>query len=231
MEFHPLNVKMRLGNSQLLASELLHLDAVLSSAVLQDATRRTNGIEDESKVYYIPLPVVKLWSAPDGLPLWATSDFFPLGEEHRSTVILHKRQHPSFVQRTGPYMNTRVPKQTAITDTGWWQARCFGNKDEIERLLNTYIHSVGKHRNDGFGLVHEWDIEVAEFAPLDTVICDGVLIRPVPEFALEHFDFIPSGAPYQVNWTQPYWKPRNRNYGWRAGTIVEFTEIDYFDAV
>ena len=230
MELEPLNVKMRLGNSELIIYNPLHLDAVLSSAVLQDATQNTIGITDESKVYYIPLPAMKLWSSPDGLPLWATSDFFPVGGEHRSTVILHKRQHPSFVKRTGPYMPTRIPKPTAITDTGWWQARCFGNRDEIERLLTTYVQSVGKHRNDGYGLVHEWKIETVEFAPLDTIFCDGKLIRPFPEMALEHFDFTPMDGSLLIGWTQPYWKPRNFNFGWAVGTQVQW-EIDYFDAV
>lgn len=225
-----LEITARLGSSELVIYDPLHLDAMLSWAVLHEATEGL-GIVDEGKVYYIPLPVMRLWTSACGLPLWASSDFFPVGTEHRSTTVMHKRHRWPFKTRTGKYMDTRIPKPTAVTSSGCWMARCYGNRDEIERLLKTYIHSMGKHRHDGFGHVKEWAVETVDFASLDALICDGQLIRPFPELALEHFDFEPEGSSSLVGWTQPYWKPRNFNYGWHTGAVVAEKDIDYYDAV
>lgn len=218
MEFAALDVSMNLGNSELVVYDLLHLDSLLSSAVLIEATRG-RGITDENKVYYIPLPVECLWTSDCGLPLWATSSFLPMGSEHRSTLIMHKRHKYPARSRTGRWMDTRIPKPTAITSSGWWRARCYGDCNEVARLLNR-VHAVGKHRHDGCGRVKEWRVEFADFEPLDTIVHGGKLIRPVPELAIEHLSIEPGGNSALMGWTQPYWKPRNFNYAWAAGTMI-----------
>ena len=220
----PLVVTAITGNSPLVVYDLLHLDGLLSYAVMMEATSGT-GPGDDEQIYYCPLPVMRLWSSKNGLPLWAASDLFPTTDSVESTVIYHQR----FLEptRTGRFMDKRIPKPVVVSPQ--WKARCFGNAQEVKRLLNL-LGSIGKHRHDGMGRVKEWRIEQGEFSPGDTLIADEKLMRPLPEMALHHFvDLLPRGNSSLVAWTPPYWKRQLFNFGWRTGTRVHNAEIDYFN--
>lgn len=220
----PLIITAETRNSEIVTYDFPNLAGILSYAVMTEATGEL-VFEDET-IYHVPLPVMRLWSSPDGLPLWAASTFFPFEGSIESSVVFHQRFLDS--TRTGRFMDKRIPKPVTLA---WeWKARCFGNKAEIERLLST-IDGIGKHRHDGMGRVYRWTVESDVFMPLDTIVCDDALVAPFPLMMLEHVDFTLTGSPSLVGWTPPLWKRRLFNYGWRVGTQVRQREIDYFGAV
>lgn len=58
-----------------------------------------------------------------------------------------------------------------------------GDKDEIERLLDVYIHYIGKKTSQGFGAVNFW--RVTELHEDFSLMCDGKALRFLP---VQHFD-------------------------------------------
>jgi hypothetical protein len=84
------------------------------------------------------------------------------------------------------------------------------------------IRSVGKHRRRGFGDIHHWEIEPAEFESRCTCVLDGMLMREIPVRAASAIAIDPALMPpaVHIGWTPPYWLPANRADGWRAGTAA-----------
>jgi hypothetical protein len=53
-----------------------------------------------------------------------------------------------------------------------------GDKEELKRLLNNNIHSIGKKRSQGYGRISKWDIE--EIDKDNSIVNDGILMRHMP---------------------------------------------------
>jgi len=183
--------------------EPLHLDAMLSYAVVYDATRgeMLSGLSS-GDAYYLPLPMQALWHSPSGLPLWASTDFAPQGEVVSDVTYAHKRAlEPKMTSRnltTGKGQFKEIRKPLPTIDANGFSADCVGNAEEIARLLNTTT-GVGKKRAYGFGNVAEWIIEdIPEFNLYDEA---EVPRRPLPAKYVGAW----RGDIMWGGWTPPYW--------------------------
>lgn len=227
MATEPLRISLVLRRGSRLAGyDPMNLDNLLASCVVNEATG-WRGLPNSEEPYILPIPVKRLWEAPNGCPLWATTVFRPLGQAVGDVAYWHKRhgemghftgtKRGTFAIRStsGRWMDRRVPLPTQIADC--WVAECEGNALEIGRLLEPVVH-VGKRRSIGFGEVDYWLIEPIERFDL---MADGKLTRPLPGLAVHLLDgMMPEGAPSPVGWTPPEWKPSLFAPGWWSGTPI-----------
>ena len=194
--------------------DALTLDAVLSSAVVDMATRG-QGLPGTLEPYYIPLPLEKLWTCPNMLaPLWNATQFFPMGENYQQTAYWHKRGYrPEMVKssRSGKPHNANfgqgrhkeyrmpLPIQSCLN----WRAYGVGDIAEIRRLL-ARVHSVGKKRSQGHGRIKEWQLtEIDAFSYFH----EGQFIKafPVAYPNMPELEGVVSFRRYETSWTPPYW--------------------------
>lgn len=187
----------------------LALDSIIGKAVYYECMKG-EPLPTLKTPYWIPLPL-EVDRYFDHLPLWRATDFFPINaaafnvNTHRRTgdnpysipammpTIGQKkvRRQPSSV--AGQYIDFRVPETRIVADR--WQAACMGNKEEIDRLLNTYIHNLGGKSSRGAGRTLDWHVESLdrEFSFTDD---QGRYLRPVPT---------EEGGTFQA-FTLPYWR-------------------------
>lgn len=206
------HVEVELTTSKPVAyTDLPTLDGVLAAAVVRELFQNERFLHDPSACVYQPLPL-GLEREIDGLPLWRSTNFFPVGEWAEYRTHIHKRteanpyrlaavygtldaksprRSPSSV--AGQYMDYRIPVRAVMSER--FVARCVGNADEIRRLLIENVTALGRHRAAGFGSVLEWKVTVVpgEFSFHDE---DGVPLRPIP---------IQTGFGTFQGWTPPYW--------------------------
>lgn len=198
----PLRVTARLL-SPVVHYEPLHLDAMLSYAVVYQATRgEMISPLPSGDAYYLPLPLEALWHSHAGAPLWASTDFEPEGELVRDVTYAHKRAlEPKMTSRnlaigTGQFKEMRKPMPTISADT--FSADCVGNADAIAHLLRI-MTSIGKKRAYGFGDVAEWVIEdIPDFRLYDAADQPR---RPLPAEYVAGWQ----GNTVRGGWTPPYW--------------------------
>lgn len=185
----------------------LHLDAILSYAVVEEQTR--GALLGTNREYMrIPLPLAEHWRSPAGVPLWSSTTFRTSFEVVEDTRYLHRRALESRMTtrsiqtRKGRHKERRTPMPTH--QVLQLQAECLGNAEEIGRLLSS-VTAIGKKRASGFGVVSRWQIdEIDSFS----FIQDGQYARPTPFVAL---DPIPIGLPLQqAGFSPPYWHAQTR---------------------
>ncbi len=186
------------------------LDGILAWAMVTEALAGRPFPRVDAPVWQ-PLPL-KLSALIDGLPLWASTDFFPVNLAKGSTHIHRRtsdnpyampalrqtlgekrpRRYPS--ELAGPYMNFRVPERRNVAER--WEATCVGNQTEIERLLS-YVQFFGKAPKRGCGFITEWTVEPLD-EPFSLYNEAGEPLRPIPV----EWD---AGVGVQQGWTPPYW--------------------------
>ena len=194
--------------------DALALDAVLSSAVVDMATRG-RGLPDTLEPYFIPLPLEKMWTCPMTFaPLWNATQFFPLSDNAQQTAYWHKRGYrPEMVKRAlsgkphnanfgqGRHKEYRMP--LPIQSCLKWRAYCVGDVEEVSGLLAS-LHSVGKKRSQGHGRVKEWQLmEIDAFSYFH----EGRFIKAFP-VAYPNKPELEAGisfSRYETGWTPPYW--------------------------
>lgn len=236
LAFEPLTVTaVMVKNARVVNYDPIHLDSVLSRAVVDMAFGHNRGLPNSNEGYWLPVPLKAAWFSEDGRPLWYSSVFLPDAEIVEDVTYRHKRtldgwwssgrqNRPS----QGRWKDRRIPVPNAVCDR--WQARIIGNAEWIERLLGG-IKFMGKNRSIGFGQVDRWEIESADWTGHDIFIDDDALIRNTPSAASESTGVPWLQNPTLVAWTPPYWKRSLCVMGWRAGTVVDpLLQIDYFEA-
>ncbi len=227
LEGEPLCITLELvPGSRIAGYDPVNLDNLLARAVVDEATGG-HGLPATPEAYRLPVPLRCLWRSPEGLPLWAATPFFPVGDHVADVAYWHKRAQTGeftctktgrFAIRStqGRWMERRVPLPTTVCDR--WQAWCIGDAGEISRLLTSLTH-VGKKRSTGFGEVRRWRIESA---PSFDLVRDGQLTRAMPAAALS--ELLPGyqipEEPAPVGWTPPQWKPSLFAPGWWPGAMV-----------
>ncbi len=227
LQGEPLCITLELvPGSRIAGYDPLSLDNLLARAVVDEATEG-RGLLNEPGAYRLPVPLRCLWRSPEGLPLWAATPFFPVGDCVPDVAYWHKRAqtgeltgtrsgHFAIRSTQGRWMERRVPLPTKVCDT--WQAWCIGDGHEIARLLTPVVH-VGKKRSTGFGEVRRWRVESGEF----DLVREARLMRAMPAMALPELlpGLMPTEEPAPVGWTPPQWKPSLFAPGWWPGTPVE----------
>lgn len=205
LEYRPLRVEVVFANPPA-GYNVPHLDGILASTVVREATNGA-GLPSSAQPYFLPVPLRQVWTSAEGLPLWAATDFQPIGRNEIGVSHWAKRLiGPELVKmgKGGP-INLRgtegkwkeslipLPVHEAVA---WW-ANCEGNAEEIGRLLGL-AGSVGKKRSQGHGVVMRWRITKAEaFSFWEK----EKLLRPLPgEYAGQEGNAL-------VGWTPPYWLP------------------------
>ncbi len=210
--------------SRLAGYDPLHLDNLLARLVVDDATGG-RGLPASAEPYALPVPLACLWREPGtGLPLWAATQFRPVGPSTKDVSYWHKRAQSGLWTGTprgtyviapqhGRWMERRVPLPTTACDR--WEAEALGSPAEIARLL-VQAAFIGKRRTNGFGEVLRWEVEPLEEFRLAR---DGTLTRPLPAGAVGLLGGArPAGEPAPVGWTPPEWKPDLFRAGWWGGT-------------
>jgi CRISPR type IV-associated protein Csf3 len=229
----PLRVVVTLtAGSRVAGYDPVNLDNLLARAVVDEATEGL-GLPDEPCAYRLPVPLQLLWTSDDDLPLWAATQFAPVGDSATDVAYWHKRAQPGRFTKTksgrfsisatnGRYMERRVPLPTIVCDT--WRADAIGDPEEVARLLAS-ISYIGKRRTNGFGEVREWRVEPLESFQL---VRDDRLTRPLPAEAVHLLrGVVPDAAPAPIGWTPPEWKPALFRLGWYAGTPCR---VDWYEA-
>lgn len=87
--FRPLRVSAVMSKP-IIGYHALHLDSLLSAAMVGIATEG-NGVPIAQGVYDMPLPLECLWRDERGIPLWASTDFAPVGHVVKSQIYYHRR--------------------------------------------------------------------------------------------------------------------------------------------
>ena len=190
----------------------IHLDGLLSRAVVQNATQGL-GLPESPEPYWLPLPLEKAWESDDGLPLWCSTNFSPIETDTVTSAFWHKRQiRPEFLKRgpKGRPMNLRdtegATKEYRIPlplhACRVWRATFSGDAHAVTELLKGISH-VGKKKSQGYGLVERWELNArASFSFFDA---DGRPLRPIPT----EYGALPRKLPITdaalTSWTPPYW--------------------------
>lgn len=194
----------------------LHLDSLLAAGMVGLALAGAR-LADGSEPYHLPLPVVCLWRHPlTQLPLWASTDFVPVGLTMADLLTWHRQGiPPGLVSRPGGKLyvpaTTKGPERymqetLQVSSATSWVAQACGNASVIAQLLAALGPHVGKKRGWGFGKVRQWRIEpIPSWSLLDERSC---LRRPVP-MELIAWRQLPAGAevplPVLSGWTPPYY--------------------------
>lgn len=76
----------------------------------------------------------------------------------------------------GFYKNYHMPIITKSYKTITFYVR--GDMKETKRLLETYMHYLGKKGSQGFGQINKWEFE--EIENDYSIIKDGTIMRPIP---------------------------------------------------
>jgi CRISPR type IV-associated protein Csf3 len=224
----PVVVRLRLQpGGRIVSYDPVHLDNLLAWAVVQEATNG-EGVPNADDAYSIPLPLSKLWTSDEGLPLWSASVMLAADQSSEDVAYYHKRAisgqwSASSSKRfgisgtAGRHMERRLPTPTTVCDT--WIAYADGWPEEISRLLGQ-VGYVGKHRHTGLGEVREWSVEPSS-SPR-TWERDGVLVKPMPTNALQALGATirPEESEQLVGWTPPQWKPSLFAVGFPVGTRI-----------
>ncbi|MDE1904932.1 MAG: hypothetical protein KGH75_00595 [Rhodospirillales bacterium] len=192
--------------------EPIHLDGLLSYAVVTHAIGGGADLVDAPDPYDLPLPLACLWRDPvSGLPLWAATEMEPLGMAHRTRVTWTRKQVEAhhvvtasgkpYAPRSGngPGKDMQIP--LPITMCATWQADVIGDARIIHDLLSS-VGQVGKKGSQGWGHVVSWQIQ----SLMAWNLCDaqGDTRRIVPGGALASHD----GGAQWMGWTPPYWRNR-----------------------
>jgi len=227
-----LRVRVELNDgAEIIGYEPIHLDNLLCSQVVNEAWNEISIWEWQKKPADLPAPLKVLWRDARGLPYYACSVLLPIGDTVNDVTYMHKRapsgQFSKGNKKTGNlplspirgrWMERRIPfKSTLVTELGGY---CVGDPAEIARLLQNVSH-IGKKRSSGFGEVLQWHIEPAIMkSPLDCIIRDGKLIKPLPMDAAREHGIKVDGPVYQIGWTPPQWNPSGFDAGWAVGSKV-----------
>lgn len=227
LEMSPLVITCTLAAfSQVITYQHIHFDNLLASTVVQEAQHDCYWEwEDEAKP--LPVPLKVLWESNSGLPLYASSSMYPVGDVFNDVTYFHKRVPTGEWSRTnksgkvqlspvrGRYMERRIPFRTSIIHK--LQARVIGNADEIARLLEKITH-IGKKRSAGYGEVCEWEITEAKLRDVDCLVKNGKLARPIPAWCTESLKIDINAPMVMVGWSPPQWNPAGFEMGWPFGT-------------
>jgi hypothetical protein len=179
----------------------LHLDSLLAYAVTLDMADNAPPLE-KTKPRVIPIPVKIAWVSPVGLPLFTTTNLQADAPNERSTEYWHKRfpatevirycAKPNTPTTRGPFKEYRIPMQTITSRSV--TAYCIGNLGEVQRLLTTYAHFIGKKPSQGKGYVLDWQV-----TPIVTQEKTILAQRAIPS-AINGKAVGAMGG-----WTPPYW--------------------------
>jgi len=224
----PLRVVAHLTpGQQLVHCDNLHLDGLLAAAAVRLATSGA-GLPDASDAYDIPLPLDCLWRSEAGHPLWAATDFFPVGSSALDAHSLQKRPvdgryskpntragNLDIVTIKGRHMARMIAASATVADA--WEAWCIGDAATVQALLAGFITHLGKHRGRGFGEVARWEVEPCTEFVLHK---GGKTLRPLPFTPGWDKGFEVAGRLALVGWTPPHWKPSLFSPGWPAGSGV-----------
>lgn len=119
-------------------------------------------------------------------------------------LMLRPEERKSLLVASGPYKMRHVPIRVRLVERVVWFVR--GDRKEINKLLKS-VHSLGKGRNIGYGIVHRWEFDETEEDFSIVADCRGkpVLMKTVPT------------GPHLENYTgyrrsfggafPPYWHP------------------------
>lgn len=226
------------AHAPLVDYDRISLAGLLAWTVVMEETEG-RGVEIPPRYTPLPLEVAGYYGSGGQLPLWRASAFAPVngdGRSFRHTEYVHKRAPRTVTANqsrvdtsTGRWMERRIPLPLRTAPA--WEAYCYGNAAEIERLLTHYVICLGKRRNIGYGEVVGWWVQPWAEAG-DPLVQDGKLAHAIPEAHAAAAGYVIDEPPVLVGWTPPQWQPAFWALGWPVGTPVQVDPppLDYFAA-
>lgn len=123
-------------------------------------------------------------------------------EKHDDIVEFRGRGKKRLDIGAGFYKNYHMPLNTKSFKTITFYVR--GNLDEIKRLLNTYIHYLGKKGSQGFGQIKNWEFK--ETKENHSIFKGDELMRPIPATGANLDSRIENLNIRQHAIVPPYWR-------------------------
>jgi len=204
MEFEPMKITMKM-RSPVVTTDYIFLDGLISSAVFQDRVPNYFDLpEDRNDLIHIPLPLT--WHGIKH-PFYAASigfaeDIIEDVERWRKRTEIESKKKIAI--GSGKYKIYDMPIPTQYAES--WVFYANGNIEEVQRLLETHISSIGKKCSQGFGSVREIVVEASEHDW--SVIKDGVPMRPIPVDDADQFELDCDVMMYFA-FRPPYWHRLN----------------------
>ena len=231
MQFEPLVITANMVSGTHITNYMpIYLDNLIARMVVEEAIK-TPFPDQSIDGYWLPVPM-DVAGYYQQYPLWNASVFFVVDESASDIVYLHKRSLSGQLSKprnistaVGRWMERRIPIPTMICNE--LQARCIGNQEEIQRLLEN-VHFIGKHHNRGFGEVKNWTIEKGTFET--ALVSDSQLTHAIPvESCMDVCNSIITRQSELVGWTPPEWKMALFSLGWPVGTRINEQKVDYWE--
>lgn len=205
LKYEPLKVTACLS-SAFVTTDYIFSDSLISSAVWQDVQQEKafNIQENKNDVYDIPLPIKlngeieKYYSSSIGFPKMAVEG---ISHWRKVTEIESKKKI-----RIGAGEFKRYDMPMPYTSCEEIVFYCNGNKQEVERLLKSYIFSIGKKRGQGYGSIRSWKVEGSKTDY--STIHEGVPMRPIPINEAKELK-LKCDIQMFYSYRSPYWHHKN----------------------
>lgn len=181
----------------------VHTDSVLAYAATLGIEETLPPVSSQT----VPIEIQGLdvlWRSPDGWPLWACTDLYPVGEVSEAREYAHKRfashraafgSKPGVSTVAGMFKEQRRVLRTF--SAGQWRAALICHDLQLVQELLQRVRHIGGRTAAGFGRVAAWDVQPAD------VDVDWLLSRRcVPASAGLRTDGPVAPA---LGWTPPYW--------------------------
>jgi hypothetical protein len=101
----------------------------------------------------------------------------------------------------GQYKSYDMPLRVVRIDQVWFYFRT-DRQQEVGRLLNNFIHFIGKKRSQGYGEIDRYIFEESDYPFTD-------IYRPIPVRFLDWHNFEGQATIREHSWKPPYWLPEN----------------------
>lgn len=213
--FKNLEIKFYM-NSPIVAIDYLHLDSILAAAIMKEKIGEEyyDYKPNESQLIDIDLPLDKKYG------VWCSSIGF--GNNKESIGSWCKRWENKYDDcvkfngkkervdiGSGYFKSYHIPLVIKSYDYVIFYVR--GDKEEISRLLNTYINYIGKKSSQGYGEIRE--IIINEIKEDWSCFKDNKPMRPIPirEYPNYLKDLINKGIEFTIQTglysiKTPYWR-------------------------
>jgi len=202
----------------------VYLEGLLAWVVVRELTDG-QGVDKPPRYTPLPLETAGFYGSGGQLPLWKASVLHAVGPTVGDNVFVHKRAPAAYQSRAGSintsagrWMDRRIP--LPVVEAGAWEAFCYGDAGEVERLLGKISH-VGKRRGMGFGEIRRFWVVPWEGG--DMFVHDGRLAHAIPQEHEHGYGIY--DPPTLVGWTPPHWAPGLWSMGWPVGTVAE---VDWY---
>lgn len=146
--------------SNIVVNGYMYLDGILKYARIRDWFGEDYyNLTDEIVVKIVDLPLTR--SGGVNLCSMATHEGQEYADKWRKRFNVLRAESWKDMKKLethrGQFKNYDMPIRVIATKQVRWVV--VGDNNELQRLLDTYVHSIGKKGSQGYGVVGSWDIQ------------------------------------------------------------------------